>query len=304
VIAAGRSLNIEEELVGADGRRHKLLTSKVPHRDHEGRVAGVVGIARDVTDRRRLEQRLQHSHRLESLSALAGGIAHDLDGLLADTARETEQALNTLPPGHAGREPIEKVSKSIAQTSERLRQLRAYSGKGTLLLQPVELGSMVREHLGFLEMAVPEGVRLRAELSPEPTWVEADLGQLQQAFMGLVLNGAEATGAPSSIRVSTGVETLGNGDERFAETMCDAPAPGRYAFVEVQDEGTGISDTLLSRVVDPFFTTKPKGHGLGLSVAFGVARCHKGGLHIDSQPGSGTRVRLILPSARAPKPSA
>jgi CheY-like chemotaxis protein len=150
-------------------------------------------------------------------------------------------------------------------------------------------------------VALPKKVRLETRIDGETPLVDADVGQIQQVVMNLVINGGEALGEEGgTVTVLTGVRDVGPSDERFWRVTGQPLAPGRYAVLEVRDDGPGMEEETISRIFDPFFTTKFTGRGLGLAAVLGVMRGHRGGLHVESRRGVGTLFQLLfVPSERA-----
>jgi two-component system, cell cycle sensor histidine kinase and response regulator CckA len=297
VMRSGHPLLIEEELPSASGGSRTLLTAKVPYRDAQGRVIGVVGISRDITERSRLELENQRLLRLDGLSALAAGVSRDLEDLLGDIDGPYSAALNALPSAHPARQPLERIEHAAKRLRLLAHRLQTYSGRARLVIQPFDLCALVREHLSLLEMTVPDPIRLSADLCSCPAWIEADMGQVQQALMNLVLNGADAIGqAPGRVAVSVGFETLVGDEEPYARFTGTGPTAGRYVVLGVRDDGLGMSEATLSRAFEPFYSTKPAGHGLGLSYVLGVARAHRGGIQVRSRPGAGSEFKLAFPA--------
>jgi len=276
---------------------------------HQGRPA-TFSFLRDITERkqaaareRRLEKQLQQAQKLESLGVLAGGVAHDFNNLLAGMLGHSELALSKLPPENPACANIERVVQAAERASHLSRQMLAYAGRGQLEFRPTDLNDLAREILHLLEAAVPKRVRLSAQPTETPAVIEADLGQMQQVIMNLVINGAEAIGErPGNVMISTGSETLSDDERRYSRFTATNLASGRYVFLEVRDDGPGMDEETLSKVFDPFFTTKFVGRGLGLSALLGIVRGHKGGIDVQSEPGKGTTFRLVFPvTGQAPE---
>ena len=176
----------------------------------------------------------------------------------------------------------------------------AYSGRGHFVVRPTDVNALVRENLPLFEVAVPKSVRLEARLDPEPPLVDADVGQIQQVLMNLVINAAEAIGERGgTVTVATGVREVAGADEALWRASGQPLAPGRYVSLEVRDDGPGMDAETVDRIFEPFFTTKFTGRGLGLAAVLGVVRGHRGALSVESSPGRGTVFRILFaPSAQ------
>jgi PAS domain S-box-containing protein len=266
----------------------------------ERAVVGVLGIARDITERKRSAEALRQAQKLESLGVLAGGVAHDFNNLLVAMLGQTSLALAQLPPESPARASVEKAVLAAQRAADLTRQLLAYSGRGQFEIRPLSLNALIRENLHLLAVALPKHVRLKPELAEPLPLIKADAGQMQQVIMNLILNAAEAIGArPGTVAVVTGAQALTAGDERLWQYTGDALPPGDYATLEVRDDGCGMNAETLARIFDPFFTTKLTGRGLGLAAVLGIVRGHGGGLRVESAVGQGTTFTLFFPVTEA-----
>ncbi len=262
----------------------------------------VLGFLRDITERKLSEQALLRTQRTESLGVLAGGIAHDFNNLLTAVMGQTSLALDLMGTEAAGRENLGRALGAAEKAAALTRQMLAYSGRGKFTIQPVSINGAIRENLGFLEAAIPKQVRLELDLDQELPMVTGDPSQVQQVLMNLVINGVESIGdAPGRISIRTRFVHLDTVDASRWPLCGNSLAPGDYVWIEVADTGCGMTREVLSRVFDPFFSTKAKGHGLGLSAVQGIIRAHRGGLGVDSVLHQGTTFRILLP-AGAPDP--
>ena len=270
-------------------------------RDSQGRPQGYLEINTDVTERRRIDEQLRHTQKLESLGVLAGGVAHDFNNLLTGILGNASLALDGIPPNHPNHTLLEEVTKAAERAADLTRQLLAYAGKGRFVMRTVNLSDLVREIGGLVQTSIPKAVQLRLQLTERLPGIDADPGQLQQIVMNLVINGAEAIGPEGgTVLVRTGVQPV---DEQYIETMSSAGEllrPGQYVFLEVHDSGSGMSEETLAKIFDPFYTTKFAGRGLGLSAVLGIVRAHKGALKVYSKPGSGTTFKVLFPASANP----
>jgi two-component system cell cycle sensor histidine kinase/response regulator CckA len=300
VIRSGEPrLVLEEPITDARGRKRYLQTTKIPFAFSGTGRRAVLGVAIDITERKATEEALRRAAKEESLSVLAGGVAHDFNNLLAAILGHASLALARLPEGSAVRRHVEKAAHAVERASELTRQMLAYSGRGHFVVRPTDLDQLVRENLPLLEVALPKKVRLEADLGGDLPAVDADVGQLQQVLMNLVINAAEAIGdRGGTVRVSTGTRRVGAGDSYLWAVSGHPLAPGSYVSLAVQDDGPGMDARTVDRIFEPFFTTKFTGRGLGLAAVLGVVRGHRGALSVESTPGEGSVFRLLLaPSA-------
>ena len=280
----------------SDGRRIDVSLTISPIRDEEGRVTGASHTARDITERKRFEEKLLQTAKLESLGVLAGGVAHDFNNLLVGILGNASLALEMLSPNNPARTMIQDILAASERASLLTRQLLAYAGKGRFVVEPISLSGLVREISNLIQTSIPRTVQLRLELQENLPTVEGDAGQLHQLVMNLVINGAEAIGAEQSgtLLVTTGVQDV---DDAYLRTTFSTVeiSPGRYVTLEVHDTGCGMDEGTIQRIFDPFFTTKFTGRGLGLAAVQGIVRGHRGALKVYSTPGRGTTFKVLLP---------
>jgi PAS domain S-box-containing protein len=294
-----RKIIPEERFTDASGRVRFMQTTKIPLPSSES--GALLGVSIDISERKAAEETLRRAAKEESLTVLAGGVAHDFNNLLAAVLGHVSLTLAKLPEDSPARRHAEKAAATVERAADLTRQMLAYSGRGHFVIQPTDLGEVVRESLPLLQVALPKKVRLQTRLAPDTPLVDADVGQIQQVVMNLVINGGEALGERGgTVTVATGVRDVEPTDERFWRITGQPLPAGRYAVLEVADDGPGMEEETVSRIFDPFFTTKFTGRGLGLAAVLGVMRGHRGGLHVESRPGGGTLFQLLfVPSERA-----
>lgn len=294
---------LDKRLVRADGRVvwvHETL-SRIT--DAAGRPVCAVALFEDVTERRRveaqrhaLEAHIRQTQKLESLGVLAGGVAHDFNNLLLAILGNADLALSELSPASVAVPRIQSLIDTTQRAAELCKQMLAYTGKGQLVVEAVDLSLIIEERAHLLAAAIPEGTALRFDLAPDLPAIEADPSHLRRVVKNLVANAAEAVGAQGgTVTVRTGKVVC---DRAYlAETyLDDGLPPGTYAFLEVRDSGSGIPPELLTRIFDPFFTTKFTGRGLGLSEVLGIVRAHRGAVKLETTEGRGTAVRALFPA--------
>ncbi len=252
---------------------------------------------RDVSERKRFEERARHSQKLESLGVLAGGIAHDFNNLLTAILGGASLTQEELPPDSPAASHLKIVLNAGERASQLTRQMLAYSGRGRFVVQPIDLSHQVLEITELLNSSVTRDIELIFDLNTNGILVEADTGQIQQLVVNLVINGAEAIeSGMGTVVVSTRLEQL---DEDYVrDNLADTSVePGPYVLLQVHDTGKGMDEATLSRIFDPFFTTKFTGRGLGLAAVIGIVRGHRGALKVYSHPGQGTTFKVFLPVA-------
>jgi PAS domain S-box-containing protein len=287
----------EVELVFEDGATVNMLGDAVPMLDDQGHSRGAVGVFVDITGRKRAEARLREAQKLESLGLLAGGVAHDFNNLLVGVIGNASLAQEMLPPDHPAAELLDGVIKTGQQAAHLTRQMLAYSGKGKFLVEALNLSALIPEMAGLVRPSISKKIALHLDLEEDLPSVEADRGQLQQVFMNLALNAAEAIGSHEGlITVRTGVQDV---DDRYTRLRPEAAAlaTGKYVCLEVRDTGSGMDDATRARIFDPFFSTKFTGRGLGLAAVAGILRGHKGAILVSSAPGQGSCFTVLFPAA-------
>lgn len=250
---------------------------------------------RAEVERRKLEEQVRHSQKLEGLGVLAGGIAHDFNNLLMGVLGNAEMALSKVAVEDAARQHIELIETAAMRARELTRELLAYAGHSPVKRRAVDLTALIRETNNLLLTAVEQAASVELELLDGLPKVRGDRAQLQQVLMNLITNSAEAvTHEDGKIGIRTESVLLSNdgGSEDFLGV---SPVPGPYVVLEVRDNGEGMAEETRRQMFDPFFTTKATGSGLGLAALQGIVRAHGGGLSVRSVVGEGTVVRVLLP---------
>ncbi len=262
-----------------------------------------LGTAFDVTARvkatearLKVERKLLEAQKLESLGLLAGGVAHDFNNLLTVIQGNANMAREATDDPETARGCLRNIEDTCRRASDLVRQMLAYSGRGRIQVQDLDLNRLVLEIAQLLSVSIPKPVSLRFELAKDLPPVSADAAQLQQVVMNLVTNAAEAIGeAEGVVTLRSGVRELGETDVGGLQ-VAESLNPGSFVYLEVTDTGSGMDRETQARIFDPFFTTKFTGRGLGLAAMQGIVRGHGGGVEIQSSPGAGTLFRVYLPA--------
>jgi len=294
VIRDGRPiLNREEEHTQANGSSHLLLTNKIPLRDSEGKVVGLVGVARDITQTRQLEEQLRQSQKMEAIGQLAGGVAHDFNNLLTALIGQAElcQMVEDLPPDVI--DGLREIRISADRAAALTRQLLLFSRKQVMQKRVHDLNDIVARHSRLLQRIIGEDVQLELRLFPHPLMINADETMVNQVLLNLSVNARDAMPVGGRLVIATDTLQLTAADLEIHPNT----RPGGYARLRVSDTGSGIEPTDCARVFEPFFTTKEvgKGTGLGLATAFGIVQQHHGTIRVESEVGNGTAFEILLP---------
>jgi PAS domain S-box-containing protein len=279
-----------------DGNELWTLVTGSPAVDDEGRVVSLLGVVTDITERRRHEQALLQSQKLESLGVLAGGIAHDFNNLLTTLLGNINLAQLCLPEGSPAWPYLGTMERTVQRATDLTRQMLAYSGRGRFVVGPVDLNQVVDEMSHLLSVSISKKVSLRYQLHEQLPVLMAEAAQIQQVVMNLVTNASEAIGdAEGLVSIRTGLQSYGRAD-LTREFPGQPLEPGTFVTLEVSDTGRGMPPEVQARIFEPFFTTKFTGRGLGLAAMQGILRGHKGGIRVYSEVGKGSTFKLIFPA--------
>jgi len=286
----------DEELrsIRADGDVRWLRVRVRVVRDADGHPARRIGVALDVTERRELENMLQHARRMESIGEIAATVAHDFDNVLYGVGIIAGFLARDHPdPSDPVRRDADQILAGVASGTALTRSLLAFASQQSLIPRPVRLQELIAGAKPMLARLVGPDITLEVDLPARVPRVLADPGQIEQLAMNLVLNARDALPAGGRIHLSIRRDSL---DEEAA--IARELSPGVYVRLEVADNGVGMTDEIRSRAFDPYFTTKPlgSGTGLGLATVYGIARQSHGSAELESGPGAGTIARIYLPT--------
>ncbi len=246
--------------------------------------------------RRKLEEQMLQTQKLESLGVLAGGIAHDFNNLLTSVIGYCDLAQLEVAPSSPAYTLIEDAVQGARRAAELTQQMLAYAGKARFTVGPVQLSQLVMDITRLLEVSISKKCVLRYDLMPELPHCEADATQLRQVIMNLLINASEAIGDRSgTITIATGAAWC---DAQYLREnhVDDGLAEGLYVHLKVADSGHGMTADVRARIFDPFYTTKFTGRGLGLAAVLGIVRAHGGAIRVYSEPGRGTTFKLLFPA--------
>ena len=283
------------------GKRYMDITY-YPYFGSDNKVVSFVVNGRDITDRKKaeekhkkLEVKILHSQKLESLGVLAGGIAHDFNNLLVAILGNAELALMDMSPESPVYESVEEIKNASVRASELTRQMLAYSGKGQFVVKAIDINRLIDEMGHILNVSISKKAVLKYNFDKNLPSVYADASQIRQIIMNLIINASEAIGEKSGIiTISTGL--IDAKRDYLSIIRIDEFLPeGYYVFIEVSDTGCGMDKEVQDKLFDPFFSTKFIGRGLGLSAVQGIVRGHTGAIKVYSEPGKGSTFKILLP---------
>jgi len=303
VLAEGGSASTEAEFrIQQQGGGVRTLEASVTNLLQHPAVSGIVLNARDVTERRRLEEQLMRAQRMEAIGTLSGGVAHDFNNILTVILGHTEVLLQSLESSPAEHSHLKSIDEASRRASALTRQLLAFSRKQVLQPRVFNLNSLILDLDKMLRRMISEDIELEMITDPNLGVTKADPGQIEQVVMNLVLNARDAIQGGGRITVETANVIL---DEEYTRAHAGARV-GPHVMLAVSDTGEGMSADVLPHIFEPFFTTKEvgKGTGLGLSTVYGIVRQSGGNVFVYSQPGRGTTFKIYLPRVDEPAPIA
>jgi PAS domain S-box-containing protein len=296
VLGLRQAVEVEEQWTHSDGTAHDYLVHVFPLVDALGQCWGLGIIGTDITERRRADQTLLQSQKMESLGLLAGGIAHDFNNLLGAMQGNLDLAKMELAQTGTVPEPLRQLEGVVDHAARMVGQILTYAGRAPFKMESLDLNMLVEEMIHLLRASISPQAVIRYDPDPGLACIEGDASQIQQMVMNLVLNASEALGdSPGTITLRTGMEHLGLPYLRSVYEGQDL-TPGPHVSLEVADTGIGMSAETRKRIFEPFFTTKSTGRGLGLSAIQGIIRSHRGGIRVYSEPGMGTQFKIVLPA--------
>jgi PAS domain S-box-containing protein len=279
------------------GREIPIELSLTEHTS--GGLRRISFIARDLTERQRLEEQLLQAQKMQALDRLAGGIAHDFNNLLMAIGGNAELAGLQLDPSHPARSGILEIRRAAERASDLTTKLLAFSRKQAIQMQRLDLNVAVSELGAMLARLISEDIAIEIRLTREPAWVDADPGLVDHVLLNLAINARDAMRGGGRLTLATSIVDF---DDKAIARHPDA-RPGSFVCVRVTDTGTGIDPQHLPSIFEPFFTTKEagKGTGLGLATTYGVARQHDGWIEVESELGLGATFRVFFPRQEAPE---
>ena len=286
--------NIEERITGRDGEELVVLMSVYPEYDQENMLVGFDGHFVDITEKKRLEDILFQTQKLESLGLLAGGVAHDFNNILTGILGYSSLMKNMVPEEELMYKYLDTIEKSARRAAGLAGQLLGFARKGKYKIEILCINDIANELSSFLRETFDRGIEIVLNTGENLLPIEGDGTQIYQALLNLCINARDAMPEGGKLYIKTDGFILS--DKQSADSM--QLQPGRYIRVSVTDTGTGIEPEVSARIFEPFFTTKEigKGTGLGLSMVYGIIKNHGGHIEVHSKQGLGTTIIVCFPA--------
>ncbi len=300
VMSSGHARFIGEEHVTNPVTRETrwFQTIKVPLRMPDVETSTMLGVATEITERKRLEEQLMQSQKMEAVGQLAGGVAHDFNNILTAIVGYADLLAAELGGNERQLEDLEEIRKAARRAAALTRQLLAFSRKQVLEPRIIDLNAVVMNLDKMLRSLISENIELKTTLAGDLAAARADPNQIEQVVMNLAINARDAMADGGTVTIETRNATL---DDAYAAQHVSV-IPGDYVMLAVTDTGCGMDEPTKLRIFEPFFTTKPVGHGtgLGLSTVYGIVKQSGGNIWLYSEPGKGTTFKIYLPAVASP----
>lgn len=275
-------------LVGKDGRETIIEDIATPIFSQQGDIIGAVFVFRDISEQRKMEEEFLKVEKMESLGILAGGLAHDFNNVLTVILGNIALAKYILPKNREVAELLEETEEATVRARDLTKQLLTFAKGGAPILKTTSVIDLIRHTVSFALRG--SNVKGKIDIAEDLWAVEADEGQISQVINNLIINADQAMPGGGILKVKA--ENISIDEDSFF------PLQGNYVKITVEDNGIGIPESNLSRIFDPYFTTKQKGSGLGLATAFSVVKKHRGHIAVESQPGQGAKFYVFLPASK------
>ncbi|HTX16741.1 MAG TPA: PAS domain S-box protein [Candidatus Baltobacteraceae bacterium] len=290
----GAGRRIEYRMRHKDGSWIFLESTASPVVNAKGEVETLVIVNRDISERRRLEEQLRQSQKMDAIGRLSGGVAHDFNNLLGVIIGYAEILQERIPESDSMRAPVDQIIKAGSRASSLTKQLLAFSRQQVMEPKVLLLNAVVSDTEKMLRRLIGEDIELLTSLDPALGKIRADQGQIEQVIMNLAVNARDAMPEGGRLVIET---TNFEIDDNFARRYAYPVLPGSYIRLTVTDTGIGMDTATQQRIFEPFFTTKEKGKGtgLGLSTVYGVVKQSGGYIDVASARGKGTTFNIYLP---------
>jgi PAS domain S-box-containing protein len=293
----GISESYELEIFRKDGSKRWLDIKAAPLRDEFGEIIGSIGVNIDITERKRMEEKiLRWTQKMETLGSVTGGIAHDFNNVLTAINGYAELVLEDLAPGDRHWKALDAIAKASILGTSLTQQLLTFSRKTENEVTEYSVKELIESSLRLMRGILAARLQLSTQISDDLGLIRCDPANVQQIIINLIVNARDAMpdGGTISVRANN-VRISGDSLEANSTLL-----RGEYVSVTVSDTGMGMQEEVLKRIFEPFFTTKKNGTGLGLSIIHGIVRELNGDIIVKSTPGTGTDIQILLPRVEAP----
>ena len=287
-------------LITVDNKQIDVEVSTTLIKNEKGDSIAAVSVFRDITERKSMDEKLRQTQKLESLGVLAGGIAHDFNNILMAILGNADLALLELSPVSPARQNVLEIEKATRRAADLCKQMLAYSGKGRFVIEAINLGELIQEMIHMLEVSVSKKAVLRYNFADNLPAIKADIAQIRQIIMNMIINASEAIGDKSGV-ISVNIGAMDCDSKYLNEIYSGENLPeGIYVYLEIADTGCGMDKEATKKLFEPFFTTKFTGRGLGMSAVLGIVQGHKGAIKVYSEKGRGTTFKVLFPAVDDP----
>jgi len=283
----------EEKETWPDREDTWVSTTKVPLRNPNGDIIGIIGISRDITEHKKLEEQFLQSQKMEAVGRLAGGVAHDFNNMMTVVIGYSELLLSKLKREEVEYKCVEGIMNAGKRSASLTHRLLAFSRKQVFQPRVANLNALVTDLEKMLKRLIGEDIELQLNLDSKLGAVRVDPSQVDQIIMNLAVNARDAMPRGGKIDIETANVEL---DDEYCRLHMSVQ-PGPYVMLAVSDTGIGMDKETQSRIFEPFFSTKEegKGTGLGLSTVYGIVKQSKGNIWVYTEPGQGTTFKIYLP---------
>uniref|UniRef100_Q01YP3 histidine kinase n=1 Tax=Solibacter usitatus (strain Ellin6076) TaxID=234267 RepID=Q01YP3_SOLUE len=287
VVEPPRPVHFQSPFLGPDGERRWIAWDSTSLRDAEGTTFSVAIVGCDITEFKALEAQFHQAQKLEHIGRMTGGIAHDFNNLLTVVMGHTGVLLDKTPGSDAARSFLLQILGAAEKGAALTERLFTFSRHRVLRPEILDPGGLIADDLHMIRHLAGDRINVVSHLDDSPAFVHADAGQVHQILLNLVVNARDAMQSGGTLTIST------------------SNADSRYVQIAVADTGTGMTDEVRSHLFEPFYTTKAegKGTGLGLSMVYGIVQQSGGHIEVDTNPGTGTSIRIFLPQVQPPPSS-
>ncbi len=296
IYKTGEPVRFETKRLSRQGKVIDIFLSAAIMKDYKGIHNGLVVNLKDISDRKKLENQLQHSQKMEAIGTLAGGIAHDFNNILFPILGNTEILLMDTPEGSAVHTKLQKIYSGANRAKNLVKQILIFSRQDILEFRTMKLQPIIREALEFIRSAMPANIEIKKYLNKTCGAVKADPTQIHQIVMNLTTNASSAMGKKGG-QIKVNLKEIKFGKSNLINPDMQA---GTYICLSIADTGKGMEEALIKQIFDPFFTTKEKGRGtgMGLATVHGIVKKMDGIIQVSSQPGKGSKFNIYFPEVK------